>query len=118
MRKMVIRKLSPGEYAVDERQPGTGTVTHRHGDGAVQLNNRGWLCAEKDIVQPDDFPPVRGSRTWSFGVNCSYGRLQCVGPEPVGHERTFNERCSFLDEFLPKALCDALVRFRSCSSPS
>ncbi len=52
--RVIIHELSPVEQGIDERQPGGRPVTHGHGDGPVEFDDRRLACLQEHIVETHD----------------------------------------------------------------
>src|SRR2546423_163304 len=87
MGKVVVGQIAAGEDRVDQLQTGGGTIAHRDGDGAVQLDDRRGLGAQEQIIKSSDLAPIGGARGWGICVNRRDRRLQGVGAETLRRER-------------------------------
>jgi len=59
MREVILAELASAENRIDECQSGRGTVAHRNGRRAIQLDDGRRLETHQHVVETDDLAPVR-----------------------------------------------------------
>ena len=91
MCKTVVQQVAALEDGVHERQTGRGAVPHRHGNGAVQLDDGRRIRPPQHVVEADDFRPVRGGGGGRLGVHGRDCGLNRVRAEASRRERLLHE---------------------------
>ena len=80
MREIVILKFTTPPNLIDQSQPSRRTIRHGNRNRTVQLDHRGRIYLQQEVVEPDNLRPIGLRRGARLGVHRSDCCLQRIRP--------------------------------------